>query len=45
MADKCIKDPFDQCFHDCKDCPQAYIEEDNGSYFYEEDRRRFEDKR
>jgi hypothetical protein len=30
--DKCIKDPFDQCFHDCEGCPQ-YIEkeeEDDG---------------
>lgn len=24
--DKCILDPYDQCFHDCKDCPQ-YIPE------------------
>lgn len=27
--DKCILDPYDQCFHDCKDCPQ-YIPEKEG---------------
>lgn len=21
--DTCIKDPFDQCFHDCPNCPQC----------------------
>lgn len=21
--DKCIKDPYDQCFHDCPNCPQC----------------------
>ena len=24
--DKCIKDPFDQCTHECEGCPQ-YIPE------------------
>jgi hypothetical protein len=24
--DKCIKDPYDECTHECKDCPQ-YIPE------------------
>lgn len=23
MNDTCIKDPFDQCFHDCEGCPQC----------------------
>ena len=27
MPDKCIKDPFDQCFHDCEGCPQFDKEE------------------
>lgn len=27
--DKCIKDPYDECTHECKDCPQ-YIPEKEG---------------
>ncbi|MGN0586890.1 MAG: hypothetical protein ACI4JF_06350 [Oscillospiraceae bacterium] len=22
MYDRCIYDPFDQCFHNCRHCPQ-----------------------
>ena len=45
MPDRCIKDPFDQCFHNCEGCPQAYKEYDNDPYFYEECKERFEDRR
>lgn len=27
--DKCIKDPFDQCFHDCPGCPQYITEKED----------------
>lgn len=33
MIDKCIKDPFDQCFHDCKGCPQSDKKESDIDYF------------
>ena len=28
IMDKCVKDPFDQCFHECEGCPQ-YIPKDD----------------
>ena len=28
MNDICIKDPFDQCFHDCEGCPQCEKQEE-----------------
>lgn len=28
MIDTCIYAPYDQCFHDCPNCPRACEEED-----------------
>lgn len=32
MYDKCIYDPFDQCFHECENCPQ-YRPDDEEEYY------------
>ena len=34
--DKCIKDPFDQCFHDCEGCPRSEREQDDADRLYDE---------
>ena len=35
MHDYCIKDPYDQCFHDCDGCPQCNREEPDPDELYE----------
>ena len=36
MTDSCITDPFEQCFHDCPNCPQNGLK--SGVYLDENDR-------
>ncbi|MGN1119411.1 MAG: hypothetical protein ACI4Q4_03565 [Oscillospiraceae bacterium] len=37
MIDKCIYDSYEQCFHECEDCPQyrGSDEDDGGFYPYD----------
>ena len=36
MTDSCMYDPFEQCFHDCKNCVQYGLK--SGVYLDENDR-------
>ena len=38
MYDKCMKDPFDQCFHDCPNCPQCENDEADWDFLREIER-------
>ena len=33
--DACMKDPYEQCFHDCEDCPRCEREEPDPDALYE----------
>ena len=35
MNDTCIKDLFDQCFHDCPNCPQCKKDEADWDFLRE----------
>lgn len=44
MSDYCITDPFEQCFHDCPNCPQCgyysgvYLDENDRIYDDDDER-------
>lgn len=34
-CDYCIHDRFEQCFHDCENCPRADISEPDTDFIYD----------
>lgn len=37
MSDHCMNDIFEQCFHDCPNCPQALYLDENDRIYDDED--------